>query len=149
VLAGAGIAVALVLSPSPQPPSFLSATGTASSSGTATASAAAAQAAVFVCTTPASGCTVAHMAQRPAQIDPTAGTAQVVTGLTWTSWGGPQATATGTLHDGSAGGSFPATVTVSDLTRYGSGQEGYASITIDAPAAPVKSFRFTRSTVPG
>jgi hypothetical protein len=154
VLAGAGIAIALAVSPSPRQPSFLSTgTGTPTASGTPAASAAAAQAAVFVCTTPASGCATASaargMAQRPQQIDATPDTGQVVSGLTWSGWGDPHASATGTLRDRSAGSSFPATVTVSGLTRYGSGQQGYAVITIAAPAAPVSSFRFTSGTVPG
>ncbi len=151
VLAGAGVAITLVFSPSAHPPPSFLDTGTGTASGTASASAAAAPAVAFVCTTPASGCASAgaarHMAQRPAQIEATAGGSQVVTGLTWTGWGGPHATASGSLRDG--GASFAATVSVSDLTRFGRGQQGYAAITITAPGAPVKSFAFSASTVPG
>ena len=119
VAAGAGVAIALAVSPAPKPPGYL--TG---GSGSPAVTAAGSPAAVTVCTAPAGGCTLAgdarDMTERPQQIEASGNGAQAVTGLTWTGWGGPQATATGTLRvsdcqpncaSGKVTG-YPATVTV-------------------------------------
>jgi serine/threonine protein kinase len=176
VATGAGIAIALAVSPPPKTPSFLSTqTGTAaagssssasagsSSAATAAASSAAAgssSANITVCTAPASNCTLAaSMAERPRQIVLSADGSGAVAGLSWASWGGQQATGTGTLQvddcqPNCASGKFtgyPATVTLSGLTRYGedgSGLQAYSSIVVEAPSAPTKSYTFTQNTVP-
>jgi hypothetical protein len=152
VAAAAGIGIALAVSPSPQPPAFLS-----GSSGTASATA------VTVCTVPAAGCAgssaVPAMMQRPGQISATANGSQVVTGLSWTGWGTRQAAGTGTLRvdncrpscaEGTRS-SYPATVTLTGLTRYGgsgSKLEAYSAITVRAPRAPKTAYAFTANTVP-
>jgi serine/threonine protein kinase len=158
VATGAGVAIALAVSPAPKPPGFLSVR-----SGTPTATVTNSPVAITVCTVPASGCTLAgaarDMAERPQQIDATGDGSQVVTGLSWTGWGSSRATATGTLRvndcqPNCANGKFagyPATVTVSGLTRYGgtgSGLEAYSAITIKAPSAPTKTYTFTQDTIP-
>jgi serine/threonine protein kinase len=158
VAASAGVAIVLAVNPSPKPPAFLS-----GQSGSPTATAAGSPAAVTVCTVPAGGCTLAvaarDMAERPRQIEATGDGSQVVTGLSWTGWGSPQATATGTLQvndcqPNCASGKFtgyPATVTVTGLTVYGangSRLEAYSAITVKAPSAPTKTYAFTQDTVP-
>jgi serine/threonine protein kinase len=147
VATGAGVAIALAVSPSPQPPPFLGASGTA----TATATTAGAAAAVTVCTAPAGGCTASGSGQdmqaRPQQIELTADRSAAVSGLTWTGWGGQQATATGTFQVSGGTGSA-ATVTVTGLSRFGgsgSTREAYSSITVKTPT---KTFTFTSNTVP-
>ena len=132
-------------------------------SGTPTATVTNSAVAITVCTLPARGCTLAgaarDMAERPQQIDATGDGSQVVTGLSWTGWGSSRATATGTLRvndcqPNCATGKFagyPATVTVSGLTRYGgngNGLEAYSAITIKAPSAPTKTYTFTQDTIP-
>jgi serine/threonine protein kinase len=145
VATGAGVAIALAVSPSPKPPSFLGA------SGTATASTAGSAAAVTVCTAPAGRCTASGSGQdmqaRPQQIELTADRSAAVSGLTWTGWGGQQATATGTFQVSGGTGSA-ATVTVTSLSRFGgsgSTREAYSSITVKTPT---KTFTFTKGTVP-
>jgi hypothetical protein len=99
------------------------------------------------------------MAERPQQIVVSADGSGAVSGLSWTSWGGQQATGTGTLQvddcqPNCASGKFtgyPATVTLSGLTPYGedgSGLQAYSSIVVEAPSAPTKSYTFTQNTVP-
>jgi serine/threonine protein kinase len=134
-----------------------------SSSASAAASSAAAVSSsdnITVCTAPASNCTLAvSMAERPQQIVVSADGSGAVSGLSWTSWGGQQATGTGTLQvddcqPNCASGKFtgyPATVTLSGLTPYGedgSGLQAYSSIVVEAPSAPTKSYTFTQNTVP-
>jgi hypothetical protein len=158
VAATAGVAIALAADPAPKPPAFLS-----GRSGSPTATATGSPVAITVCTVPASGCTLAgaarDMAERPQQIEATGDGSQVVTALSWTGWGGPQATATGTLQvndcqpncaSGKLTG-YPATVTLTGLTAYGangSGLEAYSAITVKAPSAPTKTYTFTQDTVP-
>ena len=159
VATSAGVAIALAVDPSPKPPAFLS-----GQSGSPTATAAGSPAAITICTVPAGGCTLAaaarDMAERPRQIEATGDGSQVVTGLSWTGWGGPQATATGTLQvndcqPNCASGKFtgyPATVTVTGLTVYGANGSrlpGLSAITVKAPSAPpTKTYTFTHDTVP-
>jgi serine/threonine protein kinase len=146
VATGAGVAIALALSPSPKPPSFLG------PSGAATASTAGSAAAVTVCTAPAGGCTASGSGQdmqaRPRQIELTADRSATVSGLTWTGWGGQQATAKGTFQVSGGTGSA-ATVTVTGLSRFvgggGGTSEAYSSITVKTPT---KTFTFTENTVP-
>jgi serine/threonine protein kinase len=145
VAAGAGTAIALAFSPSPTPPGFLGA------SGTATASTAASATAVTVCTAPAGACTASGSGQdmqaRPQQIELTANRSSAVNGLTWTGWGGRQATASGTFQASGQAGSA-ATVTVTGLTRFGgsgSTREAYSLITVKTSS---KTFTFTSNTVP-
>ena len=99
------------------------------------------------------------MAERPRQIEASGDGSQVVTGLSWTGWGGPRATATGTLQvndcqPNCVSGKFtgyPAMVTVTGLTAYranGSRLEAYSAITVKAPSAPTKTYTFSRDTVP-
>jgi len=158
VAAAAGVAIALATSPAPAPPAFLPGR-TGAPTGTTTGT----PVAISVCTVPASGCTRAgaarDMAERPQQIEVTGDGSEVVTRLSWTGWGGPRATATGTLQvndcqPSCANGKLTghrATVTVSGLTSYGrngSGLEAYSAITIKAPSAPTKTYTFTKDTVP-
>jgi len=147
VAAAAGIVIALVMSPGQKPPGFLA------PSGTSNATVAGSQAAFTVCTVPVTGCGAAaatrDMVQRPRQIEVSGNGSQVVTGLSWTNWGGAQAAGTGTLQ--ADGKSFPATVTLSGLTRYGgdgSRLEGYSTITVSAPSAPTRTYTFTKGTIP-
>ena len=154
VATGAGIAIALAVSPSPKPPPFLG-TQSGTSTGTSTSTTGDPAAAVTVCTAPAAGCAASasrqHLQAQPRQIELTASGSQEVSGLTWTGWGGSQATATGTLQVSGTSSGFPATVTVTGLTRYGgsgSTLEAYRSITVTAPSAPVTSYIFTSNTVP-
>ena len=154
----AGVAIALAVSPSPKPPAFLS-----GQSGTPTATAASSPAAITVCTVPASGCTLAgaarDMAERPRQIDATGDGSQVVTGLSWTGWGGPR----GDRHGNPPGQRLPAELRERQghglpgngdgvrPDRYGgngSGLEAYSAITIKAPSAPTKTYTFTQDTIP-
>jgi hypothetical protein len=71
-------------------------------------------------------------------------------GLTWSAWGASTANGTGTLEidncnpncaQGSLTG-YHATVTLSGLTPYGSGQQGYADMTISAPGSPYGTQHF-------
>jgi serine/threonine protein kinase len=140
-----------------------SATVGSSSSATAAASSAAAGSSsdnITVCIAPATNCTLAaSMAERPRQIVLSADGSGAVSGLSWASWGGQQATGTGTLRvddcqPNCASGKFagyPATVTLSGLTPYGeegSGLQAYSSIVVQAPSAPTKSYTFAQNTVP-
>jgi hypothetical protein len=161
VAAAAGVAITLAVDPAPKPPAFLS-----GQSGSPTATPAGSPAAITVCTVPAGGCTLAEsardMAERPQQIEASGDGSQVVTGLSWTGWGGARATATGTLQvndcqPNCVSGKFtgyPATVTVTGLTAYranganGGRLEAYSAITVKAPSAPTKTYTFTRDTVP-
>jgi hypothetical protein len=97
-----------------------------------------------VCTTPAVGCN-GEMRTEPSQVIVSGDGSAYISGLTWTGWGGSGATGSGTLkldncEPNCAQGKFTpyaATVTLSDLTSYGSaGLQGYAEMTVSAPGSP-------------
>ena len=98
------------------------------------------------------------MAVTPKQFVLSLDGARTVDKLTWSNWGSPQATGTGTLEvdnctpncaQGKYTG-YPATVTLSGLTPYGSGLEAYSTILVQAPTDPnnAGTFAYTRDTVP-
>ncbi len=152
VAAGAGVAISLALSPSPKPPAFLGGSSSATAGGGTTGTGAAGSGtAVTVCTNPLGGCTDSgtgtDMKVQPAEIKLTADGSQLAGGLTWTGWGGQQATATGFVQ---LSGSLEqtATVTVTGLTAFGSnGSTGHAYSSIIVKTA-TKTYRFTAHTVP-
>jgi hypothetical protein len=148
------------------PPATRSSTAAPASSSPSTAASASASPtasliAVTVCTDPAVGCNVPgasqYMGIRPKEIYVSADGSGYVKNLVWTNWGSSQATATGTLEvdnctpncaQGQYAG-YPATVTVSGLTPYGSGLEAYSTILVQAPTDPNNgTFAYTRDTVP-
>lgn len=114
---------------------------------------------VTVCTSPGSACTsryLAGMQTRPVRIFVTVDGGDVVGDLTWSGWGQPTARGSGTLeidtcNPDCARGSYrlyPAAVTLTGLTPYGSGDEAYANMTITAPHTQKPVQKFTRGLVP-
>jgi hypothetical protein len=96
-----------------------------------------------VCTTPSVGCN-GEMRTEPSQIIVSGDGSAFISGLTWTGWSDSGATGSGTLkldncQPNCAQGKFTpyeATVTLSDLTSYGSaGLQGYADMTVSAPGS--------------
>jgi serine/threonine protein kinase len=150
-------AAASSVSPTAAPSTTAAGGGTPS--GTAVAGS---PATVTVCTAPADGCVggaSGDMEARPGKIGLSADGSGYVDSLTWDSWGSAQATGEGTLYindcnPNCGSGKFTgylATVTLSQLTAYGtsgSGLEAYASIVVQAPTAPTKTTAFTQHTVP-
>jgi serine/threonine protein kinase len=114
---------------------------------------------IKVCTFPADTCTSANptqMATEPAQIVTTGDGSGYLKNLTWSGWGQPTAQGTGMLEvdnctpncaQGTYTG-YPATVTLTGLTPYGSGSEAYANMTVSAPTSPYKPGPFTSGLVP-
>ena len=136
ILAVAGI-VACSTSPVPNPSS--SSTGpTSSPAGPGSSSAQAAG--ITVCVTPVVTCTD-EMKTEPSVITPSADGAVYIWHLTWSDWGADKAVGSGTLERDNcqpncATGTdvaYPATVTLSDPTPYGDGEQAYAIMTISAP----------------
>ena len=112
-----------------------------------------------VCTFPADTCNAAtpsQMQTEPVQITTTGDGSGFVKNLTWSSWGQPTATGTGLLEidncsPNCAQGTFtgyPATVTLTGLTAYGTGLQGYADMTVAAPSSPEPSETFSSGLVP-
>jgi hypothetical protein len=101
---------------------------------------------ITVCVTPAVECTVLQMKTEPTVMDNSADGVLHVEGITWSDWGDPTATGTGTMEVNNcdpncASGTdtgYPATVTLSRLTPYLTGNEGYTTIVFSAPTSPVK-----------
>ena len=114
---------------------------------------------VMVCTIPADSCSTSsgkYMKTEPAQIVTAADGSGYMKGITWTNWGGPTATGSGTLEiddckpdcaDGTFTG-YPATMTITGLVPYGSGLEAYSRIALDAPTAPYPSYTYNSGLVP-
>ena len=129
------------------------------SPGGGPASASSSLIAVTVCSQPAGACTYAGASQimeiQPKQIVVSGDGSRYVDSLTWTGWGQPQATATGTLKvndctPSCAQGTFspyPATVTLAGLKPYGTGLEAYSTIVVRSPSANM-TFTYTKGTVP-
>jgi len=112
-----------------------------------------------VCTVPADGCAQSggaqYMAARPRQITTSGDGSGYVDGLTWTGWGTPRATATGTLkvdncNPNCAQGTYtgyPATVTLAGLKPSQAGGMAYSTIVVQSPAANL-TYTYTKDTVP-
>ena len=157
----AGVALALTLSSGPAGSTGGAAASGGPTGGTASASPASTSTliAVTVCSQPADGCTYAGASQimevKPKQIVTSGDGSAYADGLTWSNWGSPQATATGTLkvdncNPNCAQGtdtSYPATVTLAGLKPYGTGLEAYSTIVVQAPSANL-TFTYTKDTVP-
>jgi hypothetical protein len=83
------------------------------------------------------------MRTEPSQILTSGDGSAYVRGITWSAWGSPTATASGTMEidnctPNCAQGTFtgyPATITVSGLTPYGNGKRAYADMTITTASA--------------
>ena len=97
------------------------------------------------------------MQTEPTDMSSTADGVQSVEGITWSDWGSPTATGTGTMEvdncdPNCASGTdtgYPATVTLSRLTPYLTGTEGYTTIVFSAPTSPVKpTTTFTEVPLP-
>jgi serine/threonine protein kinase len=112
-----------------------------------------------VCTVPADGCAQSggsqYMEAKPAKIMVSGDGSGYVDGLSWSSWGTPRATATGTLRvddcvpncaQGTYTG-YPATVTLAGLKEYQTGVSGYSTIVVQSPAANL-TYTYTKDTVP-
>ena len=84
------------------------------------------------------------MQTEPTQMSASADGNRTVRGITWSGWGSATATGTGTMginncDPNCANGTYtyyPATVTLSALTLYATGTEGYATIVFSAPTSP-------------
>ena len=116
---------------------------------------------VTVCTSPAApfGCTGSNSSEmkvQPAQIDTSADGSGYVTDITWSGWADATATGTGTLEANNctpncAQGTYtgyPATVTVSGLSAYGSNIEAYSEMVVSAPTSPYPPETFSSGLVP-
>jgi hypothetical protein len=112
---------------------------------------------IAVCVTPAVECAVPEMKTEPTVMDNSADGVLYVEGITWSDWGDPTATGTGTMEVNNcdpncAGGTdtgYPATVTLSRLKPYLTGNEGYTTIVFSAPTSPVRpTMTFTDVPVP-
>ena len=91
----------------------------------------------------------------PNQITTSGDGSAYVKNLVWSSWGGSQAAATGTLElnncspncaQGTYTG-YPATVTLAGLKPYGTGLEAYSTIVVQSPSSNT-TYTYTRDTVP-
>jgi hypothetical protein len=95
-----------------------------------------------VCTYPVGTCN-GQMRTQPTQVLTSGDGSAYVRGITWSGWGSPTATGTGTMeiddcNPNCAQGTFtgyPATITLSGLTPYASGKQAYADMTITTSAA--------------
>lgn len=112
---------------------------------------------ITVCQDPAVSCDGAEMQTEPTQMTPNADGNRTVHGITWSGWGSATATGTGTMgvnncDPNCANGTYayyPATVTLSGLTRYGSLTEAYAMIVFSAPTSPGQTLiTFSGHTLP-
>jgi hypothetical protein len=96
------------------------------------------------------------MKVQPAQIDTSADGSGYVTDITWSGWADATATGTGTLEANNctpncAQGTYtgyPATVTVSGLSAYGSNIEAYSKMVVSAPTFPYSPETFSSGLVP-
>lgn len=95
-----------------------------------------------VCTFPVGTCS-GQMRTQPSQILTSGDGSAYVRGITWSGWGSPTATGSGTMEiddctPNCAEGTFtgyPATITLSGLTPYGNGKQAYADMTINTASA--------------
>ncbi len=108
----------------------------------------------LACTAPAIRCASGGMQSQPAEITISADGSASVQSLHWSGWGSANATAAGVLEEDNctpncAQGtytSYSATVTLSGLRPYGSG-EAYATMRVTSPSAPYQPT--FRNLVPG
>ena len=133
--------------------------GGAGAGGSSSASASPSMVSAAVCTVPADGCAQSggsqYMEAKPTKITVSGDGSGYVDGLSWTDWGTPRATATGSLHvddcnPNCAQGTFtayPATVTLAGLKGYQGGMSGYSTIVVQSPAANL-TYTYTKDTVP-
>jgi len=131
----------------------------ASSASSASASPSVSLVSAAVCTVPADGCLPSggsqYMAVKPRQISTSGDGSGYVDGLSWTGWGTPRATSTGSLHvdnctPNCAQGTYtayPATVTLAGLTDYQGGVKAYSTIVVQSPSANL-TYTYTKDTVP-
>jgi hypothetical protein len=112
-----------------------------------------------VCTHAFGGCTyelLAAMQVRPAEIYISGDGSLFVKGIAWYGWGDATVTGYGTLWQNDCTpdcvqGTFstvPATITLSVLSRYGSGPPAYAKMRISAATSSFGTQTFTRGMVP-
>jgi hypothetical protein len=112
-----------------------------------------------VCTFPADTCNSSNPSQmktEPAQIVTTGDGSGYLKSLTWSGWGTATAQGTGTLEvdnctPNCAQGTFtgyPATVTLTNPTAYGNGNQAYADMTVSAPTSPYQPDAFDSGLVP-
>jgi len=96
---------------------------------------------VTVCVNPVVSCP-GEMKTEPATVQVSADGSGFVAGITWSGWGTATARGSGTLNvndctpncaQGTLTG-YPATITLTGLTPYGTGLEAYSSMTISAPS---------------
>jgi hypothetical protein len=95
-----------------------------------------------VCITPTVGCN-GEMRTQPPEIIVSGDGSAFINDLSWTGWGSSGATGSGTMRlnncePNCAEGKlspYQATVTLSDLTSYGSGKQAYADMTVSAPSS--------------
>jgi hypothetical protein len=117
---------------------------------------------VTVCTDPGipGNCTGANarsfMKVQPAQISMFMDGSRYVDDITWSGWGDAAATGTGTMEadncipdcaQGTYTG-YPATVTISGLSPYGSEIEAYSEMVVSAPTSPFPPETFSSGLVP-
>jgi TIR domain len=134
VLAAAGIITAVLMSPEPS-----QSTGGPTLTPISTPSTSPATG-FTVCVSPAVSCTNA-MKTEPASIVVSADGGDYVKDLRWSGWGSETAVGSGTLERDNcdpscANGtdiSYAVTVTLSDLTPYGNGEQAYATMRLSAP----------------
>src|SRR5262249_30495118 len=96
------------------------------------------------------------MKRAPAHIVTSADGSMYLADLTWSGWGNAKAHGKGMLEvdnciPNCAGGSYtgyPATVTLSNLTPYGNGEQAYTKIVVAAPSTPYRLPTFTKGLVP-
>jgi len=141
VLAAVGI-IAAALSPSTPPVNHPSAsTGTSSTGTSSTGTSSTLPATGFtVCVNPVVSC-ANEMQTEPAGITISADGSSYIKDLRWSGWGSGTAVGAGTLEQNNcepncANGTdnpYPVTVTLSDLTPYGNGEQAYAIMAVSAP----------------
>ncbi len=120
-----------------------------SSTPAATQSPPAAPANVMVCVTPAVTC-AGEMRAEPASIVLAADGSTFVRDLTWTGWGSATARGTGTMERDDCTPScaqgalhaYQATISLSGLTAYGSGDHAYATMVVTAPSTADASYDY-------
>ncbi len=116
----------------------------------------AAPAVVTVCAVPGTPAScAADMMTEPSELQVSGAGTNVVTNITWTDWGSPNAYGSGTLYVSNCnascaeatGAAYPATITLSGLTPYGQGTSAYSLVAVQAPGLPY-DVSFTDGLVP-
>lgn len=90
------------------------------------------------------------MRTEPATILLSGDSSVFVRGLTWTGWGSATAQGTGTMERDNCTPScaqgtlspYQATISLSDLTSYGSAKQAYATMVVAAPSASNGSYNY-------